>query len=412
MSITINGNPGESEVVLNGNPGESDMVVASLPIADAGFVLEETVVQEVISGSASGQITVNDAVLDQQTGALVETRSHLDASGNEAFTFESLDTSIATVTPGGQTAWVANGTARILVKGTHLWKRKNVAVDRTGGQSVNSFSHYATGSLAKLLTDNIDNAIAGKTFATNGLLFASMDHVTPAYVRNTQSWPYLAGIDCTGISCWNSDRLGIQAQWNHGTVLHPRIAIMAAHYVPQFHIGATVRFVTNDNVVVDRVVDAVLHVTNGAIYNDIYLVRFDVALPGTINVVQVLPSDWQDYLPSIPTNGNVGYRIPGLATDQLKAAYVYDLRYLRVNAGWDVPEDATRQLFVKTGGFVGGDSGSPKCLVAGTQLIMVSSASSTTLPNANNLTLLDAGMDTLVSGAASTKFDVSGFTAY
>ena len=411
MSITLNGNPGESEVILNGNPGESEVVIDGLSVAEADFVLTESVIQTTITpGDPAGTLVVNDAVYDQQTTALVETGSQLGVQGSESAEFVSLDTDIAIVDGSGGVGWVANGTARILAKGANLWKRRNVTVSRDGGQSVNHLAHYATGSLAKYLCDSIDNAIVGKTSATNGNLFTSMDHVTPAYVRNTNCWVNQAGIDASCIGVWNNDRVvGIQGQWNHGFVLHPRIAIMAFHYLPPFHVGKSVRFVTMDNVVVDRVVDAALNVPA----TDMYLLRFEEALPGSINVGQVMPASWQDYLPTLAAAAP-HTNIPIFGTDQFKGAYVENLSGITSVNGTislPLPTETDRYEFHRPPS-IGGDSGAPQCFVAGAQLIFVTSLSSTLLLYSNMLALLDAGMDTLVSGAASTKFDISGFTAY
>jgi hypothetical protein len=409
-------------VLLSGNTtltspkltGQTTLTSAKLnagSLADAGidFTLEESVdTEEVIAGTSGAQTTVNDILFDTETGATTETHSHLLATGNESFEFASQDTNIATVNSNtGITAWVSNGTARMLCKGTHIWKHKNVAVSRAGGQSVSVFNSYLAGSFAKYCSDSVDNAISGKNMAAHGSLFTSMNHGTATYVRNASNWATAAGIDCTGISPWNS-RGGV---YQHGTALHERIAIFAYHYSDRVQIGDTVRFVTAGNVVVDRVIDAVSpQGAAGSPMADCYLVRFSQALPGTIGIVKVLPSNWATYLPSLGTT-TMGYRIPGPNTDQEKKALVWDLRRISTaSAGWDEPENATRVLFYEDG--IGGDSGAPQCLVAGTQLVYISSFSSTAIPSSTNLASVDSLMGDLLTGAATTKISLSSYNPY
>lgn len=406
--VLLDGNTALTTPKLTGQTALTSSRLSAGSLADVGFSLEESVGTEIVTpGSVGGQTTIQDILYDTQTGATTETHSHLTATGNAAFEFTSLDTNIATVSAAGAVAWVSNGTARILCKGTHVWKHKNVAVSRSAGQSVNAFNSYVAGSFAKFCSDSVDNAIAGKNMAAHGSLFASMDHGTATYVRNAACWATAAGIDTTGISPWNS-RGGV---FQHGTLLHERIAIFAYHYGNRVQVGDTVRFVTADNTVVDRTIDAVSpQQTVGSPMADCYLVRFSQALPGTIGIVKVLPSNWANYVPHIPgTTGS--YRIPGFNSDQGKKAFVWDLQNIStVSAGWSQPVDAARLLFF--GGGVGGDSGAPRCLVAGTQLVFISSFSSICTSSSTNLAAVDALMDSLLAGAATTKIDLSSYNSY
>jgi hypothetical protein len=412
MRFLGTGAPG---VALDGT-GDGSVVMAAPTIAESNFTLTETVQNILVSGTGGGSSTVQDANLIDQASATVETTSKLDISGVSEVEYESLDTGIASVDETGQVRWVAAGTGRILAKSPYLWKYKNVAVSRVGGQTTTAFSSYVSGSLAKLLSDTIDNAIAGKTFNTNAPIFTTMNHGQPLYVRNTANWCYAAGIDLTGLSPWNSHP---QAQGGgqqfHGTLLHPRISMHAAHYTNRPKVGDVVRFVDNDNVVYDRTIEAVS--TTSDSWNqprDLCLHLYDSPLPSEINIVQVMPSNWHTYLPHIPNSGTAaGYRVPGMASDQLKYAYVEDLAGLgSANAAWLEPIDTTRHLFHHIGWAAGGDSGSFMGVIAGTQLVLIQLISSMTVQYSDNLTFLDSEMNDLLTGAATTKFDCSGFTAY
>jgi hypothetical protein len=400
----------EEDTIINGNPDGATVFDAG-SLTEVDFSLTESPNQTVIDPGSSGvEVADDDAILVQQTGAVIETNAQLLAGGAPSFEFDDLDPSIATVNSGGQVSWVSTGTGRILCKSPRLWKHKNVAVSRSSGQSTSVFNRYVAGSLAKYLTDTIDNAIAGKNFATNGPLFTSMDHVLSVYVRNASCWTALAGIDCTGISPWNSR----SEQKQTFTLLHPRIAITSGDYYSPAQVGDRVRFVSSTNVVYERTIDSAFQ--NGLPgFTTEYFVRFSEALPDDIGIVKLFPLEtWFDYLPNIPNSGgNLGYRIPGFGTDQQKKAYVEDLRAVGApNASWWEPEDATRHLFHQVGWGVGGDSGSSKCLAAGTQLILVSLTSGINAMYSSNVTFIDACMNQLLGGATTTKFSLSGYTQF
>jgi hypothetical protein len=403
--LVINGNSGGSAVLIDGHAGGGVSIDAGA-LSEVDFNLVTYVDVEVSGGNPGSQVTIEDILFDSVTSSTIITDGHLVATGDLAFTFESLDTGIGTVTENGEVDWVANGVARILCKGTKCWKRQNVTVSKATGQTTNRFNSYIAGSAAKHCTDAIDSAIAGKTLITNGLLFSSMDHVNAIYVRNSNCWLNLLGIDCTGIGVWNDiGNYGLGSQNRHGTVLHNQIAIFAAHYNPSCPIGTKVRFVTADNIAVDRIVEAVLQPVG-----DMYLVRFSEALPASIHVNKVLPSNWSTYFPSVAIGAeSAKYSIPVLSTDQTKGGYIQNwMTEVSLAEGFVKPTDAQRLLFTKL--YISGDSGAPRALIINGELAVLSSHSSQSL--VQYLTDLDAGINTLVPGAATTKINLSGFTAF
>ena len=95
----------------------------------------------------------------------------------------------------------------------------------------------------------MDTRIEALEPASSLRFFTQQDHSNKAYVRNPEVW--CNDIDSiTAISPWNST----QGRHRAGTLISPQHLLFAAHY--QLGVGASVRFVTKDNQLVERTVIA------------------------------------------------------------------------------------------------------------------------------------------------------------
>lgn len=374
------------------------------------FTVEAITNQDVISSGGDTPSVVDDANTITQSDALIETNAILGISGVNNVDYVSKDEDIATVDVNGKVSWVSDGTARILAKSPYGAKHKNIAVSRLGGQtSLPTLASYVAGSFAKFCSDSVDAAIVGKNFATHGGIFTSMDHAEASYVRNPDCW---CPADLTGLSPWNS-HLPNGGQLFHGILIHPRISMHVGHYTSRPQVGEIVRWVDNNNVVYDRVIEAVSTIGDGTLQErDLCLHLYSEALPAEISVAKVMPAAWQTYLPHL-TSSSDGLRIPTFVSDQLKNAYIQDIVSLASpNLMLLVPADVTRALFQHVGGPVSGDSGSPVAFVAGSELAAFGMISGLATTYSDNLAFINAEMNDLLLGAATTEYDLSGYTQY
>ena len=155
------------------------------------------------------------------------------------------------------------------------------------------------------------------------------------------------------------------------TLISPRHIITAAHTM--LNVGNVFRFITQDNVVVERTMTAkLLHPGYVAPtwYPDLAVGVLDSDVPGTISFAKILPSDWTDYL------SRYGCGVPVMVLDQEEKALVADLRYIsdpdQAEAKavlWTSPQDATRLSFYET--VVSGDCGNPGLMVIDDELVIL-----------------------------------------
>jgi hypothetical protein len=175
--------------------------------------------------------------------------------GTLDFEFESMSPSIATVDTDGNVEWVSNGTSNIKV----IAKNKNtgdillerifpVAVNRTNPTTGINPVRFVGQSLGHDLTKSFFRVENLTSNNSTKRVFSLQDHTNQNYVRSNTCWA--KDIDFTGVSPWNSNG-GVR---KGGTLISPRHIIFAKHY--QITTGATIRFVTQDNQVVNRTMTA------------------------------------------------------------------------------------------------------------------------------------------------------------
>lgn len=153
---------------------------------------------------------------------------------------------------------------------------------------------YITNASNPLLIDAItyaDNTLSGESTrhmlanaaTAQPFLYATQNHAGGIYVRRHDH--LLPGIDLSCISPWNSNN----ANFRGGTLITPQHVAIATHYpIP---VGATIRFVSMNNVVVDRVITA-----SNITRLDVRILTLASPVPATIKPALGMPTDWQDYL--------------------------------------------------------------------------------------------------------------------
>jgi len=204
-------------------------------------------------------------------------------------------------------------------------------------------------NLRQIATEAVDARIRGRDPAIAKNIFSVMDHDAATYVRNTGAWTH--GLDLTCISPWNSaggDQLA-------GTLVSPRHIVYATHF--QMPVGATVRFVTADNVVVERTLvgKSSLPTVGESMFPDVTVGVLDSDVPPTIGFATILPSDWARYF----ADGRLD--VPCIALDQEEKALVTSLWWLNEQASCNSPSDATQAAFFED--IVRGDSGNPAFMI-------------------------------------------------
>jgi len=301
----------------------------------------------------------------------------------------------------------------------------------TGNKMVDVIDGGVAGSARKALSDPIDTALIGANPVTQQRIYTSQDHVTPAYVRNTNF--FLQGTHAGALTCaspWNSTGGAQRA----GTAITPRHAVCANHY--PISVGATIRFIATDNTVITRTVVQAARIFNGEGQGtDAWMILLDSDLPASITPCKIFPNDYNLYFPNgtgfypmgyyvdnseyVPNERSRLFGLPLLALDQEEKGIVTDLREQNgTGATIQVPILADRFAFNET--IISGDSGNPIFAVIGSELWLLSTFFS---PGSGpfygglvtELNAMITTLDTLqgdITGHTVTVGDLSSYTAY
>lgn len=304
---------------------------------------------------------------------------------------------------GRRLSRVSNGSCRVTASHPLLSRMVTLDMTRIDGNEYQSFVEHVSGSLARSVVDGIRAMAAGKPSSTKPI-YSTQNHAATIYARNPACWA--AAIDLTCASPWNS----LGGITRAGTAISPRHTLHAAHY--PVNIGTNIRFVTLDNVVVNRTVTAVENVPVGIADTQVALLNAD--LPETITPAKFLPSDAYDYLPTIQQ-----WSVPLLGLDASENAMLFD-SYM---GAWAYPSRIAAERSAEwsplTELIVGGDSGNPVFMVINGEAVVVSHWSSNPLdiyavgPAYHRLlTEIEAVMTSLGGGYSPQTFDLSVFTNY
>ncbi len=255
-----------------------------------------------VSGTAASQPTIKDVVYDRVVSATADTVQDVSVAmpfnsiGQPSFV--SSNTSILTVHPStGAVTRVADGTANVIVTLPGFASRTiPVTVSRAGGQTIDTFNQFVSGSLGRVMADARAALIVGRTAPTFDVPNASTplaDIFNSNGTRNTSG--YFGNLNLSAIS--NPFDMG-------GFPITPQHTISAGHYISNT-IGktSTIYFKGTDNTVYSR------GITSIASYGDVMLNLLDSPLPVGIPPMLLLPADYATYMPSA-----VDY--PGFFTNQ------------------------------------------------------------------------------------------------
>jgi len=207
------------------------------------------------------------------------------------------------------------------------------------------------------------------------LLYSTENHDEQKYVRNPDCW--VADIDLTSIPVASSETYdGISHFCYGGTLVTPRHALLANHF--QLGVGATVRWVTTNNTVVERTISATARVST----TDIFVVKLDSDVPETISPAKILPAYYEgSYLfnaddPCLTISlrygslypNNTGYQPDGSYNNRQKAGVANIGTYIGGFLTLSQPILPRLQFYEY---LIAGDSGKPCFLVVNGELTLL-----------------------------------------
>lgn len=369
------------------------------------FYLNATPLTRTISPSFSGTTTSNDCVFDVVSEASTITDYIINISyATPDYVVPivySSNSGVLTVSDS-YASGISSGSANIIATNDNYASATNVNVTLSTGSSSTVFSGYANDSLAKHVSDNIDDRINGLTGSASPI-YTTQNHNTPIYVRNSGCWA--SDIDLTSISPWNSTN----QQFMAGTLISPRHIIFAAHY--QLSTGSTIRFVDNNNNIVTRTMtDKRTHPSYSPYYPDISIGVLDSDVPNSISFAKILPQNWTSYLPSLSPSK----RLPCLVLDASETALISELGSLNTMATFYAPTLTNRLIFFEN--IVVGDSGNPAFLIVNGELVIITvwtyggSGAGTSIVYHKDA--INTMMSQLGGGYSLTEIDLSSFASY
>lgn len=218
-------------------------------------------------------------------------------------------------------------------------------------------TEHITESFTKRVKDK-DNVNLAKQ------IYTLQDHKNKNYIRNKDCWAY--DLDLTCISPWNSTGNNTRA----GTAITPYHIVFANHY--QIANGATVRFITQTNEVVDRKLTKSIQIFN----SDIRIGVLDQKLPSSIKPAKILPKFYRDYV-AINFNhildkddGQLIKTFPALCLDYEEKAIINEVNTISGNANI-ICKEPSGQLSKFSEKIIPGDSGNPCFTIIDDQLVLL-----------------------------------------
>lgn len=341
-------------------------------------------ITRVISTVGSGYTTNYDAAIYKSSSSSTITDFQIILSNKDnipvtIYTTNSgiLSNPINNICSGIPQGSTSTNTVKIIASGTNVntdFSIKEVLVQYNVGVAIDAFCEFGSGSLARHCSDAIDTRLVNKNPTVSKPIFTTQNHSAAIYVRNTNCWA--TGVDLTCISPWNSMNTNLRA----GTLITPCHIVFASHY--EINIGSKIRFVSNNNTVVERtLIDKIV------CGNDITLGMLDSDVDNSISFVKVLPTNWSSYLPTIYRNtsgGDTIYRLPILSLDQEEKAIIQEF-YAILNNISAVTKWPTQNYLDPNNGYpntypnrilfheyiISGDSGNPSFLIINNQLVLI-----------------------------------------
>ena len=375
-------------------------------VTDFSFSVAD--VARVIAGGSSSNVTVNDQIFTRTSGATSYTDKRITVDpgtmpGGSTWTFASSDTSVATVDAYGFVKQQTNGVATISMTSGRSTKGQQFTFTTTGGATVQTFSSFVTGSLAKHIADTIDGALAGKSANTGTYnLYSTANDSTTNYVRNSSLW-LGTNFDLSAVSVYNSAGSGFQM-----TAITPWTLLGAKHVGSYNGTNTVFRFLGTDGQVVSRTLAASADVGS----TDIRLWKLSASLPSTVVPAKLLPSNWNSYIKL----NNGGYALPVVTISQYRKMTVNDVFSAGTNTTDNVSVGTTstsqRTAFYSQPQV--GDSGMPSFVpVNGTLALLFDwhyYYSGPVLPN--NISAINTALSGLGDTNTVQTVSLSGFNTY
>jgi len=361
-----------------------------------------------VSGGVVSELVDKDAVLIRSAGgdSVTDYQLVLLSFGGVSSSgfFSSSNTSVATIDQLGFVSHVSDGVAVLSFSTQGKTVSLTLTFSTVNGAITFVLKEYVAGSLSEHISTGVDSRILNKNAGESLRIFTTQNHAGSLYVRNPNVW--CADWDLSCFSPWNSSGGVTRA----GTLISPRHIVFAAHY--QLGVGASVRFVTMDNVVITRtLVNKLTHPDYRPYYPDITIGVLDADVPSSINFARVLPDNWTNYIPELGTIRT----LPALTLDQEEKALVTDWFYDSNGfSSFRAPLKEKRIEFYEPK--IGGDSGNPAFVWINNQLVILTvwtyggAGSGTSIRY--HKTAINAMMTALGGGYQLTEVDLSGFPTY
>ena len=320
-----------------------------------------------LSNSVSGcvyNIKVNDTHLQQSN---VQNINHIEnieyITDNYTFNINLSNTSLLSSSNENILMFDKN---KAIVKSpgicdiTYINTQTNESINLTGISCALSNSQFNNFTY----TNNFLQYSNNKDFNKCHKVYIKQDHDNKIYIRNPDCWASKYNTDLTCISPWNSNN-GIRKA---GTAITKRHIINARHYT--YPVGTTVRFITNDNQVVDRTISSLYTQSSSQIDLCIYTLNED--LPDTITPCKLLPANYTNYL----TVSRKNY-IPVLSLDFEEKANIHACTSIApsnpkppsVYTDISKPKRLSELNFYEKA--IVGDSGNPIFMIINNQLVLI-----------------------------------------
>lgn len=269
---------------------------------------------------------------------------------------------------------------------------------------VDRFHSWATGSLARHCTDQVNSLVAGKTqlnLYTDYQYYGTAQ--TNTFQRNSSCWAN--GIDMSCASPWNNAAGALYA----GTLVSPRHVVFCHHanfFPPN---GATMYFSSPSSVVISRTLTNTVKIP----FTDIRIGVLNADVDSGVTFAKVLPTTFESYLPDLAGGYNgdpTKSTVPVMSLNQTERARIAGLyglgHFYSLRRTDDYPAYYVPTILY--------DSGNPSFLVinGGPVLLGVFYDRGGGDHVAYHTTAINAAMTTLGGGYQLTPVDLSGFTTY
>lgn len=402
--------PAQNYPLNCGSAGSTFSRVFSKRSGLGGYKLESIPYNRILSSSNSSIITVQDRTIQRNISSSYVTDYEIRVvplldGWFRNVSLTSLSPNILSKTNDNSFLYENNGIC--LIQGvsddgeTVLTK---VITSSGSPVTVDIFQSWVAGSLSDHCFSTINSLIESKTQKN---VFSVANGTT--FVRNSNCWT--SNIDLSCASPWNSTDGSLRA----GTLVSPRHVIFCKHYSFHPSVGATIWFVSQNNVIVTK---TITHLN--PISSDIVVGTLDSDVPSFIKFAKILPSNYNNYLPSLGTSL---YYIPSLYLNQTDTAGIMMVLGLGEGITGQGVFSSNESSFYKPDmsiynnfyiPVVAGDSGNPMFLIINGELVLLGvftgAFAGSHIAGPNNKSQINQIMS--ATGYQLTEIDLSSFNMY